>query len=62
MTAYEWRAVVRDTGDLTVDYEGPFDTLEEAICVLPALMQADPPYDEGWLERRPKVEWERIDR
>jgi hypothetical protein len=60
-STYEWRAVARDTGDMTVDYEGPFDTRQEAEMILPLLMDAEPTYDEGWIERRPKVEWERVD-
>lgn len=59
--AWEWRACVRDTDDLTFDYEGPFATREEAEGILPGLMDAEPPYDEGWIERRPKAGWERVD-
>jgi len=61
MSGYEWRACVRDNGDVVGDYEGPFDSREEAEDVLAGLLTVtDPPYDEAWIERRAQSEWERV--
>lgn len=56
----EWRAVARDSEDLTTDWEGPFTDRDEAEQTLAQMLVALPPYDEGWIEWRSVSSWTRV--
>lgn len=57
---YEYRAVVSENGTDPEDWTLPVDEEEIAREHLAQLLDAEPPYASGWVERRPAGGWERV--